>query len=271
MKIDKVIFISDNNINYLSFWPSISKHFKTRLNLDVKLFFLGDYDNSSKEYLSEKYGEIEIVKPLEDLPIIIQALWGKFWFTQKEMDTNWLVGDIDLYPLNKNYYKDCLKKIPENSYGHLNANGYKMGNWYDVPKLGLPGYYHCAKGKKFKDFLKLSDSFREDIEYIYNSRKYGAALNGLYSDKRNIPDRVKNAIPEHYEYICCEEHLTTERLLDKKDEIYSFTYPQELIRLESPVFYNHSFKDKYIDIHCPRPYPKYKDFLEKMLENYDYK
>jgi len=65
--------------------------------------------------------------------------------------------------------------------------------------------------------------------------------------------------------------LTTERLLEKKDRIYSFTYPQELIRLESPIFYNQSLKDKYIDIHCPRPYTKYKDFLEKMLENYDYK
>ena len=269
MKIDKVLFVSNDNQNYISFWPSISKHFKKYLGLETKLFFLGNYTKENSKYLIEDYGEIEFFKPLKQYPLIIQCLWGKFWFTQTEINTNWLIGDIDLYPLNKNYYFNALNQISDDSYGHLNANGYKAGNWYDVPKLGLPGYYHCAKGSKFKEFLNLSSSFEEDIKYIFESKKYGAALNGLYKDKESIPDRVKKAIPEHYEYICCEEHLSTERLINRKDDIQSFTYPKNLIRLESPVFYNEAYHDSYIDIHCPRPYTKYGDYLERVLEKYE--
>jgi hypothetical protein len=269
MKINKVLFVSNDNENYISFWPSISKHFKKYLGLDCKLFFIGDYNKDNSKYLTEDHGEIQFFKPLKEYPLIIQCLWGKFWFTQTELDTNWLIGDIDLYPLNKKYYFDALNKIPQDGYGHLNANGYKFGNWYDVPKLGLPGYYHCAKGSKFKEFLNLSSSFEEDVKYIFESKKYGAALNGLHPNKETIPDRVKRAIPDHYEYICCEEHLSTERLINKKDIIHSFTYPTNLVRLESPIFYNKMDHDFYIDIHCPRPYTKYGADLEKILEKYD--
>jgi hypothetical protein len=179
-----------------------------------------------------------------------------------------LIGDIDLYPLKKEYYIESLEKIPEGSYGHINANGYKAGNWYDNPKLGLPGYYHCAKGSKFKEFLSLSNSFESDIKYIYESRRYGAALNGLYSNRENIPERVRKAIPNSYEYICCEEHLSTERLISKRNEIHSFTYPSDSIRLESPIFYNEADHNSYIDIHCPRPYTKYGKSLEEVLHKY---
>lgn len=281
MKIDKILFVSDENLNYLSFWNSISKFYKRYFNITPKLFFIGEKTEKNKIYLSEEYGEVEIIKPLSNVPIIIQALWGKFWFTQTELDTNWLIGDIDLYLLNKKYFEDSMALIPNDGYGHINANGYKMGNWWENMKAGIPGYFHCASGSKFKEFLQLSNSFEEDCLFILNSKKYGILNNGLISDINHAPERVKDKVG--FEFICCEENLSTERLSIHKDEITSITYPSDLIRIETPYAMNgqatpYNFdlmnifnlidKDRYIDFHSPRPYTAFKDQIEKIISFY---
>lgn len=282
MKIDKILFISDSNINYLSFWNSISKYYKKRFGLDSKLFFLGEKTSENEHFLSEEYGEVEIVKPLDNIPIIIQSLWGKFWFTQTEPDTTWLIGDIDLYLLNKQYFEDCMARIPDVSYAHINANGYKCGDWWLNPKAGIPGYFHCATGKKFKEYLELSDSFEQDCAYIFNSKKYGILYNGVIRNEQDAPQRVKDK--KEFGFICCEENLTTERLTKYKDEIVSITYPSNMVRIETPHalsglatpenydfsnIFNPVIKDYYIDLHAPRPYTVFGDRIEKILSQYE--
>lgn len=284
MIIDKILFVSDNNINYLSFWPSISRFYQTHYNIIPHLFFLGIKDDLNKKYLDQEYGTVTVVQPLPNIPIIIQSLWGKFWFTQTEPSTNWLIGDIDLYLLNKKYLHDCLSSIPSNAYAHLNANGYKLGNWWENPKTGIPGYWHLASGSLFKEYLQLSDSFEEDCAYIYSSKKYGILYNGLINQESNAPERVKDK--QNYGYICCEEHLSTERLSLIKDRIHGFTYPTSLPRLEThfseygkstPCDFNLwkwyinskdiNFNIKHIDFHAPRPYSCFGEDIEKIIQD----
>ena len=282
MKIDKILFVSDSNINYLSFWNSISRYYKKTFNLNSKLFFIGEKTSQNEYFLSEEYGEVEVIKPLENIPIIIQALWGKFWFTQTELETKWLIGDIDLYLLNKKYFQDCMSKIPDEKYAHINANGYNCGNWWLRLNPGLPGYFHCASGKKFKEYLELSDSFEQDCSYIFNSKKYGILYNGSIPNEEHAPQRVKDK--KEYGYICCEENLTTERLIKYKDEIVSITYPSNSIRIETSYaqkglatpdnyeLYNSfdlNLKDMYIDLHAPIPYTIFGKDIEKIISQYE--
>lgn len=282
MKIDKILFVSDSNINYLSFWNSISRYYKKRFNLNSKLFFIGEKTSQNEYFLSEEYGEVEVIKPLENVPIIIQSLWGKFWFTQTELETTWLIGDIDLYLLNKKYFQDCMSKIPDGKYAHINANGYNCGNWWLKLNPGLPGYLHCASGKKFKEYLELSDSFEQDCTYIFNSKKYGILYNGSIPSEEYAPQRVKDK--KEYGYICCEENLTTERLIKYKDEMVSITYPSNSIRIETSYAqkglvtpddyelynsFNPNLKDMYIDLHAPRPYTTFGKDIEKIISQYE--
>ena len=60
MKIDKILFVSDNNINYLSFWNSISEYYFKRFGIESKLFFIGEKNEDNLQYLSEQFGEVEI-------------------------------------------------------------------------------------------------------------------------------------------------------------------------------------------------------------------
>lgn len=279
MKIDKILFVSDSNMAYLGFWNSISQYYKLRFGINCKLFFIGEKNSENEKFLSEEFGEVEIVKPLENIPVIIQALWGKFWFTQTELDTNWLIGDIDLYLLNKDYFNHAVKSIPDNGYGHINA----QTDWGDGSDL--PGYFHCGSGRKFKEYMQLSDTFEEDCLYILNSKKYGILYNGLigryWKNLESAPQRIKDK--EDYGFICCEENLSTERLLKFKHLITTSPYPLHLKRLETeyascgqqtPSDYNFSKifniqnKDSYIDFHSPRPYSVFGDRIEKIISNY---
>lgn len=281
--IDKILFVSDDNPNYLSFWPSISKYYWRRFGLKSHLFYLGGVNQDTWQYLKHHtfYADVSIYKPFRDIPIIIQALWGKFWFTQKQPDVRWLIGDIDLYLLNEKYLDLCLEATSRDDYVHINANGYHMGDWWNAPKFGLPGYFHLATGHKFKEFLGLSDSFREDCEYIYNSKKYGICFNGVIPNKEMAPARVKDK--QDYEYICCEEHLSTERLIPHRMDIKSFTYPGSVFRLEAPLgpggsapkpgtairqHFSPYLKNSYIDFHAPRPYFGFGDDIEWILSHY---
>jgi hypothetical protein len=277
--IDKILFVSDSNINYLGFWNSISKFYNTVFNIKPHLFFIGHINNQNEKFLSNEYGEVSVIEPIKDIPIIIQALWGKFWLTTTEPETNWLIGDIDLYLLDKNYLYNCLSKIDnDNAYIHLNANGYKLGNWWDNPKVGIPGYWHLAKGKIFQEYLKLSNSFEEDCRYIFESKKYGILYNGLINNELHAPNRVKDK--KEYGYICCEEQLSTERLIPYKNSIHGFTYPEDSLRLETifakngqstPCEYSiiSEFNKhiKYIDFHSPRPYDCFAKDIETLIYN----
>jgi hypothetical protein len=279
MKIDKILFVSDSNMTYLGFWNSVSKYYKTRFGLDCKLFFIGEKNSENEKHLSEDYGEVEIVKPLDNIPVIIQALWAKFWFTQTEPDTKWLIGDIDLYLLNKEYFENTIDSIPDDLYGHING----QTNWGEGSDL--PGYFHCGSGKKFKEYMQLSDSFEEDCLYILNSKKYGILYNGLigglWKNLESAPDRIKDK-PD-YGFICCEENLSTERLFKFKYKIKAIPYPENLTRLETEYatvgqqtpsdydfnrIFNLDNKDVYIDLHSPRPYSIFGERIEKVISNY---
>lgn len=141
MKIDKVLFTIDDNPHYKGFWSSISNHYKNRMGINPVLFIIGDkvdiksYDSSN--------GEIIVIPKIKDIPTIIQALIGKFYFTNTEPETTWLIGDLDLYPLQQKHFKNTISEIDENLYVHLNPHAYGK-DWRNKIN-GMAGYFHVVK------------------------------------------------------------------------------------------------------------------------------
>jgi hypothetical protein len=263
MKADKILFVSDDNPQYYTFWPSISQYYKTYFGLDCKLFFIGEKTDQNEEYLT---GDVQIVPPIPDIPVIIQALWGKFWFTQTEPDTNWIIGDIDMYFFRKDYIFNSVDKIPDDGYGHLD---YRGDNYY-------MGYLHCAKGSTFKKYLQLSPEFETDCRLIFESKRYG-----MWRTPGVNIERVKDK--KDWQYITCEEHLSNERLLEFSENIYKFEFPKEFIRFESPhaaagfntprdfnfvsAFFSMSpeFRKRCVYLHASRPYSFWKEQYEEII------
>lgn len=257
MKIEKVIFSIDDNPHYKGFWSSISRHFLKNLGIKSKLFIVGNsvdlsgYDTSN--------GEIEVVPKIEGIPGIIQALWAKFYYTKTEPETTWLIGDLDLYPLQRNHFIEKISSVSDESYVHLNPYGY--GKDWRNGFNGLPGYFHVAKGKVFTEELGLDRDFEEIVREIYSSNKWGIKF---YSIPENEENRM--ASPDHG-WFCCEEMYTGYLLKDSK-KLVEIPPDGEYHRIDRSTMRYQTEEissGKFIDFHSPRPYESYQEIIEKIL------
>lgn len=262
MKIDKVIFTCDDNPAYAGFWASISKHFAKKMAMKSHLFMIGDDENKTKMY-STDYGQVTFVKRLPEIPSIIQALWGKFYFTKTEPNTTWMIGDLDLYPLQKWWFTTNIEKYREDSYLHLHGTGNGKEWWND--KRGLAGFYHVAKGKVFEEYLEFRPTFEEDCRYIYESGKYGL-------DPSNPAHQWAHEASPYWKYFCCEEQYTGEVLSKRKDEVVCIPWPCENFNskricrstglVHDPNLLSSGW---YIDFHAPRPFEKYETEINAII------
>lgn len=261
MKIDKVIFTIDDNPHYKGFWSSISKHFKQRLNFEPVLFIIGDRDKIDINSYDTSNGEVRIIDKINNIPTIIQALIGKFYFTILEPETTWLIGDLDLYPLQQFHFKERIKNIEDNKYIHLFPDAYGA-DWRNSIK-GLAGYFHVAKGKVFERELNFKNKTFEDVCLeIFHSNRWGIKFHNISSNQEN-----RNA-SDDYGWFCCEEMYTGWLLSQSKNLVelppISGYYPR-IDRSNMSFDENLLIQGHYIDFHSPRPYEKYQTIIEDII------
>lgn len=257
MKIQKVLFSSSDE--YIGFWEPISKLFYEKLGMESLLIYFGD-----KHTPTEKYGKVMHIKPLS-YPTRIQLLWSRIWFSKMEPNTTWLLGDIDLFPLQKNRFIDKIKDIPDNFHVHLGYN--KIS---DPPNLwqikgsvyggaDLASHYHVGKGSVFDKNFDLHDTFEESCKFIFESKKYGL---GFFREQFNN---------DEWKYHCCCEHLTTEKLRQKLNTInfmgLYYEFKHGINRGENMVYNDELLKQGYyIDFHSLRPYESNKEPIHRILD-----
>lgn len=226
--------------------------------MDCKLFIIGDDVDISK--YDTTYGEVEVIPLVKDVPSIIQALIGKFYFTKTEPETTWKIGDLDLYPLQKKYFIDSIKDINDDKYVHLHGHAYGE-NWRDTVH-GLAGYFHVAKGKVFEEELKFTNKSFEDVCLeIFNSDRWGIKFHSISGSLTN-----KQASPD-WGWFCCEEMYTGELLRDC-EKLLEITPTNGYTRIDrSNMTYDLNLigNGHYIDFHSPRPYEDHKDEIEKII------
>lgn len=259
MKIEKVIFTIDDNPHYKGFWSSISKHYNQKFGITPKLFIIGrNIDISSYDTTN---GEIEVIESLEEIPTIIQALIGKFYFTKTEPETTWKIGDLDLYPLQRYHFFDRINDIPDDKYVHLNPLAYGR-DWRNTIH-GLAGYFHVAKGKVFENELNFTNkSFQDVCMEIYNSNRFGIKFHNINAGKENLQ------ASENWGWFCAEEMYTGDLLKNSKNLIEVEPINGEYTRLDrSNMVYNLQDIQNgyYIDFHSPRPYEIHNETIEKII------
>jgi hypothetical protein len=262
MVIDKVIFTIDDNPHYMGFWKSISKHYVSKLKIKPKLFVIGDSNTDITLYQND-WSEVEFVQKLENVPTIIQALIGKFYFTIGEPDSVWLIGDLDLYPLQSYHFIERIRDIGSDKYLHLNPHAYGI-NWRDSIN-GLAGYYHVAKGKTFSEELKFENkSFLDVCNEILFSNKYGIKFHN-----NNASNESKQASKD-WGWFCCEE-MYTGFILRQSDKLLEMPpnggIHSRIDRSDMKYDLDLLKNGYYIDFHSPRPYEAHSDTIEYIISN----
>lgn len=246
MKIKYAIMSSDSNPLYLDFWPIVSKVWKEKFDIEPILYYI---DENHDIDITEEFGKVIKLKPIEDIPIYLQCLWVRYWSFSQYPNDVCILSDIDMIPLSRYYFIRQLENIEEEKYVHINPM-YNEGI--------LPSCYHICKGEKFKNILGLHETFEDSVRYIYELNE-GTDPGGYLSGNN------------HW--------FSDERVSHKKIIEYKQKYPNEIIfitrnggqnghridRLNWKYDVNLLKKEYYYDSHSIRPYSNYKSEIDNLI------
>lgn len=248
MKIDYAIMSSDSNPMYLDFWPTVSKLWKKKFNIEPILIYI---DEDQEKEISTKYGTVLKLKPIKNIPISIQTLWSRYWLPIQYPENVCIISDIDMLPLSEKYFIDNIKNIKDDKYVHLNPciESYGM----------IPSCYHVAKGSMFEKVLKTSKSLEESLKNLHVD--FGNPRHQLEDDywfldeeyaSKSVIDYKKNN-PEKVIFLQRDFGQNGKRIdrADFEDGIWD--YSLEDLKL-----------GKYYDCHSIRPYQEYKNHIDKI-------
>lgn len=229
MNIDYVIISADDS-HYLDFYKPVSimwNHF------GFKTFML-HITETETEIQENKFGLYKKVKAIPNYQTSWQAQLIRLYAFKYLNDVNMLISDIDMVPLNKNYFIEHANTINEEEI--LNYSGQPYGNLPYFPMCYILGNSNLMSkafdlNDTFENFLhnvakEVTVKWNADEHYMFNK------LNG-YNKLKMLKNRTY--------------------LIDRIDRS-NWTYDVDGLKI-----------GKYIDSHMLRPYKENKTEINKML------
>ena len=273
-KFNKIIFSSSEELSV--FWNLQSRIWSTVFGVEPVLLLWGKKSNTT---VTETYGQVIECDFNTNFPQVLQITLSKFHFPATDENSVWMVGDIDLLPLQKKYYCDLNDVVFDDStYYHI-AGSTESGidplkyPWSVGRKAygnkRLYGHSHIAKGNLFNNLYFYGKGFYDVMNFIVDSDIYG--------------NRSPQCHRMHEYHWCAEEDYTTHRLnhhsLGGNIKVHVKTPDDHGLRIErnrylwdkDPNFLGYHYDAEllknggYIDIHCQRPFSDQEKSLIDVL------
>lgn len=229
VKIDRVILGCDANPMYLEFWPIVAKTWKEIVGIKPTLALIAP----KEVYIDETLGDVIRFEPIVGIPTAFQAQVMRLLLPAYFEDEICIISDMDMIPLQKDFFVKNVESAPEDSFTIFNDAGRYIADY--------PEYLMCyivAKGKTFKELFSLSDigEIPAQIEYWYS-------LNLGWSSDQQILFSAVNSW-EHYAKRVIKLGYSEPNRIDRS----CWRYNADVLR-------NRNY---YVDSHMLRPYSKYK-------------
>jgi hypothetical protein len=272
MKIDKIIFASDDNPTYLSYWEINAKVCREVLEIEPVLFWITDEDS---DFYHDGNG---LVKKIKKLPDHIIEEWGqtfhsssfqaqnvRLWGTKFFPEEVCLTSDIDLILFNKQYLDENVMSADPDDFVILGSDAYDTqrpeGGIYGTPRYPIP--YLCGKGKTFCEIFDLYSDYKPFIQRL------ALFNNGFCTDELYVGKMIS-------------EYTGNIKIQKKRRGVSSFFFCNR--RIEKFHFYSsesidHRPKadfrldlsgylclDNYIDTHLPGPYDVFKEKVDNLMK-----
>lgn len=240
MKIDYAILSTNEKPLYKDFWPVVKPVWINYIKIKPILIEITDVDevNDHGDWIIFK------IKKIEGIDTGLQSQIARIWITKFYQNEVCLISDIDMLPMNEDYFKKNVEDVDEDSLVIYSADA------YPEPKKRFPMCYNAAKGKTFSEILEL-DKFTSFEDFCRQLEKRGEGWN------------------------------TDELFFGEK--IYSYHNQNKIVKLKrgwdsgianlrvDRIRWNHEPYDskkvkEYIDSHLLRPYSTYKIKIDKLIE-----
>ena len=254
MKLDRVILGCDTHPDYLPFWNLSSRAWNTIIGIRPTLVLIA---NEIPDNLDRTYGEIHLLKPIEDIPTARQAQIVRFFFPSQFPDEVCLTSDIDMFPLSSQYFNGTIEDVPEDNLAIYSA---------DSTRPGMPNHpsfavgYNAAKGKLFEEIVQGNmENFEEKLrEWIGKGHDWFTDEIMFYKSWSQWAERMERSsfFQRGYNRTSIPHHI------NRIDRSNGCAYHKEMLQ-----------KGHYYDFHMPRPYKQHKDRIHEIvntLTNYQF-
>jgi len=175
----KVILASNDNPNYLPFWPLVSQFWRQRIGFTPVLFHITDEET---DFYEDEFGLVKKIKALPgpDIPDIhenrairysaFQAQVVRLWGAQLFPDEFCMLADIDSLPLQRQYFVDLCKELEDDALLIPQSDAYEGPLFADCDDAyHLP--YTTAKGSIFRDIFDANCDFQTFAERLAGTNK----------------------------------------------------------------------------------------------------
>lgn len=228
MKADYAVISSDDNPLYKDFYPIVAKRW---FELGFKTYYVNITDEDSIE--QTEYGIIHKIKKIDSLPSGFQSQVVRL-FVANFIDANLLMSDIDMLPINGDYYNQYNNEYSGNNIILFSGQPYGVNPYF-------PMCYVLASSKTLKECLGFSK---------VNFEKYCKKLAEHYTIKWNAD--------EHFMYDMFSQHrdllLIKNRNFSRRINRIDWNYDIEKLK-----------QGYYIDSHMLRPYSLHKGSIDKLV------
>lgn len=233
LPLHRVILSTDANEKYIEFWPLVAKAWKEIVGITPTLALIADENVK----IDESLGDVIRFEPLPDIPTSLQAQVIRLLLPIYFPEDVCIISDIDMIPLKKSYFVNSITQFPDNRFIIYRDKAYKNTERY-------PMCYNAAKGKVFSEVFNIySPAQIPDKIRAWHKKELG-----WHTDELVL---TKKVIKWHTRTNRCVKlgHRTTKRI----DRGF-WGYDKTLLK-----------KRYYIDAHLPRPYRKFKQKIDVVL------
>jgi len=191
-------------------------------------------------HIDETLGDVIRFKPIPGIPTSYHAQIIRLLLPAIFENDVCLISDIDMVPLNKNYFTDQIKNLPDDSFVVF-QNGYFEKYQYHFQ---YPMCYNASLGKNFKEIFHV-----KNLNQIEDLIKKWYRLNIGWSTDQIILFKYL-AIWKDFKNKCILLGLHDDRRVDK----LNWSFDPNLVKQEF-----------YTDAHMPRPYEKFKEQIDYLV------
>lgn len=239
MDIKYAVVSSNNNPEYLDFWPYVSRAWK-RIGIEPVLFYI----DSSYDPKVEEHGKTYFFESIPDWTIVQQAQSIRLW-ASKVLDDNFIISDMDMLPISEEYYKRGTSGIGNSGIISYSSDIIKY-RWYRTNPQ-YPMCYLAGDPDSFNKILEL-DRFSDHKEFLNHLKSLNIRFGTDQKFFYNQTEKNKHIAVKHLERGWVEEKYATHRL----DKVI---WPKTDYNVE-----------EYIDCHLPRPLSVNRNMCDELFK-----
>ncbi|HJZ24116.1 MAG TPA: hypothetical protein VJ201_06695 [Candidatus Babeliales bacterium] len=234
--INRAIMASDTNPTYIDFWPLVSQAWVKLIGIRPTLALISE----KKIPVDTTYGDVIYFYPIPGVSTALQSQTIRLLLPALFPDEISIISDIDMLPINKEYFINSVREIPQDKFVVYRDRGYKPPH-----NNRFPMCYNAGKGILFKEIFGVNSI--DDIPKII--KKWNTTGYGWITDEMMLYQHLLSW--KKYATHCVKLGHEVGPRIDRISWVYS---PEKLV------------EKYYIDSHLLRPLNNYRKEISQISQ-----